>query len=92
MIQLARTQSFHGVRFDGRTFDCGSRLGFLTANLAFALDRSDIAPGLKEELHRLGFAGNGRLTFRVITRYLRIGWPNSLRATPDHAPGDPPRI
>jgi len=59
MIQLARTQSFHGVRFDGRTFDCGSRLGFLTANIAFALDRSDLAQGLKEELRRLGFTGKG---------------------------------
>jgi UTP--glucose-1-phosphate uridylyltransferase len=45
------------VRFDGRTYDCGSRLGFLTANLAFALDRGDLGPGLKEELRRLGFAG-----------------------------------
>ena len=62
MIELARTQAFHGVRFDGRTYDCGSKLGFLSANLAFALDRSDIAPGLKEELRRLGFAGEGRLT------------------------------
>jgi UTP--glucose-1-phosphate uridylyltransferase len=41
---LPALQSFHGVRFDGRTYDCGSRLGFLTANIiAFALDRSDIA-------------------------------------------------
>ena len=38
------------MRFDGATYDCGSRLGFLTANLAFALDRGDIAPGLKEAL------------------------------------------
>jgi UTP--glucose-1-phosphate uridylyltransferase len=59
MIQLARTQSFHGVRFDGRTYDCGSRLGFLTANIAFALDRGDIAAGLKEELRKLGFAPKG---------------------------------
>ena len=29
MIELARTQSFHGARFDGRTYDCGSKLGFL---------------------------------------------------------------
>jgi len=53
------TQSFHGVRFDGRTYDCGSRLGFLTANIAFALDRGDIAAGLKEELRKLGFAAKG---------------------------------
>jgi UTP--glucose-1-phosphate uridylyltransferase len=56
MIQLARTQKFHGVRFDGSTYDCGSRLGFLTANLAFALTRHDLAPGLREELRKLGFA------------------------------------
>jgi UTP--glucose-1-phosphate uridylyltransferase len=43
----------------GRTFDCGSRLGFLSANIALALDRGDLAPGLKEELRRLGFAGKG---------------------------------
>src|SRR5579871_5907481 len=55
MIQLARTQKFHGVRFDGNTYDCGSRLGFLAANLAFALARHDIAGGLKEELRKLGF-------------------------------------
>jgi UTP--glucose-1-phosphate uridylyltransferase len=59
MIQLARTQSFHGVRFDGRTYDCGSRLGFLSANLAFALDRNDIGPGLKEVLRTLGFVSKG---------------------------------
>ena len=59
MIQLARAQSFHGVRFDGATYDCGSRLGFLTANLAFGLDRGDIAPGLKEALLNLGFVRKG---------------------------------
>src|ERR1039458_7564600 len=33
MRTLAQTQSFHGVLFDGKTFDCGSPLGFLTANV-----------------------------------------------------------
>ena len=59
MIELSRKQSFHGARFNGRTYDCGSKLGFLSANLAFALDRSDIAPGLKEVLRQLGFTGKG---------------------------------
>ena len=59
MIELARSQAFHGARFDGRTYDCGSKLGFLSANLAFALDRGDIAPGLKEELRGLGFTNKG---------------------------------
>ncbi len=33
---------FHGTRFDGRRFDCGSKLGFIEANLAFALSRDDM--------------------------------------------------
>ena len=53
MTELAKTQFFHGVRFDGRTYDCGSKLGFLKANLAFALAREDLAAELREELRRL---------------------------------------
>jgi UTP--glucose-1-phosphate uridylyltransferase len=53
MKDLAKSQSFHGVRFDGRTYDCGSKLGFLTANAAFALARSDLAPAFKAELAKL---------------------------------------
>lgn len=53
MKGLATSQSFHGVRFDGRTYDCGSKLGFLTANAAFALARPDIAPAFKAELAKL---------------------------------------
>jgi len=53
MIALAGDQPFHGVRFDGRTHDCGSKLGFLTANLAVALQRPDIAPALRAEIRKL---------------------------------------
>jgi len=53
MIMLAATQAFHGVRFDGRTYDCGSKLGFLIANIAFALDQPDLASPLREEIGRL---------------------------------------
>jgi UTP--glucose-1-phosphate uridylyltransferase len=54
MVALAKNQAFHGVRFDGRTYDCGSKLGFLTANIAFALDRPDLAPALRAEIRKLG--------------------------------------
>jgi UTP--glucose-1-phosphate uridylyltransferase len=53
MIELAKTQFFHGVRFDGRTYDCGSKLGFLIANIAFALEREDLSAALREELRKL---------------------------------------
>jgi UTP--glucose-1-phosphate uridylyltransferase len=54
MKALALSQAFHGVRFDGRTYDCGSKIGFLTANLAFALQREDLAPALRAEARKLG--------------------------------------
>jgi UTP--glucose-1-phosphate uridylyltransferase len=53
MKALAKNQSFHGVRFDGITYDCGAKLGFLTANVAFALAREDIAPAFRAELEKL---------------------------------------
>jgi len=53
MLHLAKTQPFFGYRFDGRIFDCGSKIGFLTANIAYALARSDVAPALRAELKRL---------------------------------------
>jgi|SRR5947209_1670947 len=53
MKALAGSQSFHGVRFDGRTYDCGSKIGFLTANLAFALERPELAGALRPEAKQL---------------------------------------
>ena len=37
---------FHGLRFVGRRFDCGDKLGFLEANIAFAMERDDLAEGM----------------------------------------------
>ena len=53
MLKLLRTQVFHALKYDGRTFDCGSKLGFLLANVAYALDRPDIAPAFTAELKKL---------------------------------------
>ncbi len=53
MVALARTQPFYGLKFEGRSFDCGSKIGFLTANVAYALERPDIAPGFRAELARV---------------------------------------
>ena len=53
MKGLALAQPFHGVRFDGTTYDCGAKLGFLTANVAFALARPDLGPALREELKKI---------------------------------------
>ena len=54
MQVLIRRQTFTGVKYHGRVFDCGSKVGFLAANVVFALDREDIAGPFKAELQRLG--------------------------------------
>ncbi|HWP25258.1 MAG TPA: UTP--glucose-1-phosphate uridylyltransferase GalU [Xanthobacteraceae bacterium] len=53
MIELAKTQPFYGLKFEGRSFDCGSKIGFLAANVAYALARNDIAPAFRKEIKRL---------------------------------------
>jgi UTP--glucose-1-phosphate uridylyltransferase len=50
MLRLMETRPFYGHKFEGRTFDCGSKVGFLAANIAFALDRPDIAPEFRETI------------------------------------------
>jgi len=41
---------FHGYRFDGKRFDCGSKIGFVEANVAFALAREDMRERLRGAL------------------------------------------
>jgi UTP--glucose-1-phosphate uridylyltransferase len=53
MIKLAKTQPFYGLKFEGKSFDCGSKIGFLAANVAYALERPDIAPAFREEIKKL---------------------------------------
>jgi len=53
MITLSKTMPFYSFKFDGQTYDCGSKLGFLTANVAYALAREDIAPAFRKELQKL---------------------------------------
>lgn len=45
-------QPFHAVRFDGDIYDCGSKIGFLLANVVYGLERDDIGPALREEIRR----------------------------------------
>jgi UTP--glucose-1-phosphate uridylyltransferase len=53
MIAHAKRAPFYGYKFDGRMHDSGSKLGFLIANVAYALERKDIAPEFREELKKL---------------------------------------
>ncbi len=47
MAPLIGKSPFHGFRFAGRRFDCGDKLGFFEANLAYALARPDLGPEAK---------------------------------------------
>jgi UTP--glucose-1-phosphate uridylyltransferase len=53
MKKLSDAQAFHGVRFDGKTYDTGSKLGFLAANVAFALERDELKDAFRAELKKL---------------------------------------
>lgn len=50
---IAEGQDFHGYRYSGTRYDCGDKLGWLTANIAFGMARSDLGAGLKAELKKL---------------------------------------
>ena len=42
MEAMIGRQPFHAVTFTGRRFDCGSKIGFVEATLALALEREDM--------------------------------------------------
>lgn len=50
MIRLMKSQKFYGMKYEGRTYDTGSKIGYLMANVAYALDREDLAPAFRQEL------------------------------------------
>ncbi|MEQ9681866.1 MAG: sugar phosphate nucleotidyltransferase, partial [Rhodospirillales bacterium] len=50
MAKTLDTVPFHGLRFKGRRFDCGSKAGFIEANVAFALERPDMADRVRATL------------------------------------------
>ena len=78
MIALMAEQPFWGHVFEGITYDCGDKLGFLMANVAHGLARDDIGPAFRDALAKL------------ILRYLRgvkgeAGDPPEASAAPARA-------
>jgi UTP--glucose-1-phosphate uridylyltransferase len=53
MLTLAKSQPFYGFKFEGTSYDCGSKIGFLTANVAYGLDREDLAKEFRSEIERI---------------------------------------
>ncbi|MEL7198000.1 MAG: UTP--glucose-1-phosphate uridylyltransferase GalU [Pseudomonadota bacterium] len=53
MARMIGDQPFHAVTFDGNRYDCGSKLGFVEATLALALERDDMGADVREMAARL---------------------------------------
>ena len=54
MAKLIGKQPFHGLRYEGKRFDCGDKAGYLEAQVAFALKRPDLAPAMRSILKTYG--------------------------------------
>ncbi len=53
MARMIGTQPFHAVTFAGRRYDCGSKVGFVEATLALALEREDMADDVRAIMRKL---------------------------------------
>ena len=52
MAKMIGRSEFHGFRFEGQRFDCGDKIGFFEANVAFALEREELGDDIAEVLKR----------------------------------------
>jgi UTP--glucose-1-phosphate uridylyltransferase len=50
MAKMIGHTPFHGLKYEGKRFDCGDKIGFLEAQIAFALVRPDLGPAVREFL------------------------------------------
>jgi UTP--glucose-1-phosphate uridylyltransferase len=53
MIRLMKDQPFFGMKYQGKTYDTGSKIGFLMANVAYALEREELSADFRRELEAL---------------------------------------
>ena len=63
MVRLMARQPFHGLKFRGRTFDCGDKVGFLAANLAFALDRPEFGDSIRRMVEDVVLESGGTVVW-----------------------------
>ena len=47
MAKMIGHTPFHGLKFEGKRFDCGDKIGFLEAQIAFSLVRPDLGPAVR---------------------------------------------
>jgi UTP--glucose-1-phosphate uridylyltransferase len=52
MAELVGGAPFHALTFEGTRYDCGDKAGYVTANIALALERADIGPEVRAWIDR----------------------------------------
>lgn len=65
MIHLMERQSFHGLEYQGTTYDCGDKVGFLRANVAYGLEREDIGEAFRATLLSITDLHGGKVTWSL---------------------------
>lgn len=63
MIRLMARQPFYGLAYNGVTYDCGDKVGFLAANVAYGLEREDIGDAFRLVLQRIVSAHGGFISW-----------------------------
>ncbi len=53
MARLIGKQPFHGLRYEGTRYDCGDKVGFIEANVAFALAHPEMGERVREAVKKL---------------------------------------
>jgi UTP--glucose-1-phosphate uridylyltransferase len=64
MIRLMARQPFQDLLYEGTSYDCGDKLGFLGANVAYGLERDDLGPGFRTVLQKIIADHGGRVTWK----------------------------
>jgi UTP--glucose-1-phosphate uridylyltransferase len=65
MIRLMHHQPFHGLKYQGVTYDCGDKIGFLSANVAFALEHDVLGPAFRAAIEQTISAHGGFLRWNA---------------------------
>lgn len=50
MAELMKAQPFYALEYEGVTYDCGDKIGLLRANVAYALQRPDLAEAARKAI------------------------------------------
>jgi UTP--glucose-1-phosphate uridylyltransferase len=53
MAKLMQSQAFHAFTYEGQSYDCGDKIGWLRANVALALKRPDIGAAARDAIGQL---------------------------------------